>query len=83
MQNHKESLPEGVFSDLLFAKILAFCVITGLLFLLINPIAKKGDIEKVAQYLIEIDWPDEIDCDVDLWVRGPDGKKVSFSRRTI
>lgn len=81
MQNHKDALPEGVFSDLLFAKLLAFIVITGLLFLLVNPIAKKADIEKVAQYIFEVNWPDEIDCDVDLWVRGPDGSKVSFRQK--
>lgn len=35
-----------------------------------------------ASVMVEAFWPDALDCDVDLWVRGPDGTPVGYSNKS-
>lgn len=35
-----------------------------------------------ASVIVEAFWPDDKDCDVDLWVRGPDGVPVGYSNKS-
>ena len=46
--------------------------------ILINPVAKKGDVIKKAEYLITIEWNHTYNDDIDLWVKDPAGNIVSF-----
>lgn len=34
-----------------------------------------------AEYIATVTWADNLDCDVDLWARDPDGVVVSFSNK--
>ena len=50
-------------------------------FLLINPIAKRADIEVKAEFLITVMWPDDLEDDVDTYVEDPVGNLVWFRSR--
>jgi len=80
MKLSKETGASNIFSDMLFTVLFMVIVSFVLAILLINPISKdEGNIIKRAEYFIEMEWPDDIDCDVDLWVQGPDkGKPIHF-----
>ena len=69
------------FTDMLFNMLLGFVFLFIIAFILINPITKKSDAPKKAEYLIVIEWDNDKNDDVDLWVRDPMGNTVSFVTR--
>ena len=69
------------FIDLLFNILIGFVFLFIIAFLLINPIAKKGDVVVPAEILITLTWPDDSVDDIDLWVRSPDGQTVGFLKK--
>ena len=69
------------FVDLLFNILLGFVFLFTVAFLLINPVAKRADIEQPANYMITLTWPDENVSDVDLWVKDPTDNTVFFMHR--
>jgi hypothetical protein len=69
------------FVDLLFNILLGFVFLFVVAFLLINPIAKRADIELPAKYMITMTWPDANVNDIDLWVSDPMNNTVFFVRR--
>jgi hypothetical protein len=62
-------------------------VLTGIIFLFIITTmmiqTKKQDegVKKDAQYIINVEWDPNVDCDVDIWVQDPNGQAVFFNRR--
>ena len=70
------------FTDMLFNMLLGFVFLFIIAFILINPITKKSDAPKKAEYLIVIEWDDDKNDDIDLWVRDPAGNFISFINRT-
>lgn len=69
-------------NDLLFNLLVGFVFLFVVAFLLINPPTKKEDAPKKAEYLIIIEWDENANDDVDLWVRDPNGITVSFTSKT-
>lgn len=69
------------FVDLLFNILLGFVFLFLIAFLLINPVAKKGDIIVPAEYMIILTWPDGNQNDMDVWVKDPLNNIVSFRQR--
>jgi hypothetical protein len=69
-------------NDLLFNLLVGFVFLFIVAFLLINPPTKKEDAPKKAEYLIIIEWEENANDDVDLWVRDPEGITVSFTNKT-
>lgn len=69
------------FVDLLFNILLGFVFLFIVAFMLINPVAKRADIEQPAQYMITMTWPDEDRNDIDLWVKDPVGNTIFFMQR--
>lgn len=67
---------------LTFAKaLLVFCVV---LFLMIAPPKKEEDgIKPKMEYLISISWPIDVDADVDVWMRDPDGNILWYGNKEI
>ena len=61
------------FVDLLFKVLIGFVFLFIVSFLLINPIAKRADIEVKAEFLITVMWPDDLEDDVDTYVEDPVG----------
>jgi len=70
------------FLDTILVIIIFLFVVIWLILQLINPIAKNATIKKAANYLIVMEWDKNINCDVDMWVKGPDGTLVSFVNKT-
>ena len=69
------------FVDLLFNILIGFVFLFIVSFLLINPIAKRADIEVKAEFLITVTWPDNLEDDVDTYVEDPAGNLVWFRSR--
>lgn len=65
--------------DLLINLLTGTVVLFILTTLLIAPVTKNTEgIKKNADYVITMEWPTDIDCDVDLWVRDPQNNIVSY-----
>ncbi len=69
------------FTDLLFNLLVGFVYLFIIAFILINPIQKKQDVPKKAEFMVVIEWPSKFNDDIDLWVKSPDGKTVSFVKK--
>ena len=69
------------FIDFLFILLLAFISMLILALLLINPVTKKSEVERKAEYIIVLEWDNDSQDDVDLWVRNPLKKHVSFKNK--
>lgn len=83
MKMRKDDQTDNIFSDLLFTVLTAIVMILFWAMLLINPIADEGNIRKNAMYVAEMSWPTGLDCDIDLWVQGPDGQHVAFPVKSV
>ncbi|MDE2371250.1 MAG: hypothetical protein KGN16_19935 [Burkholderiales bacterium] len=85
MRRRRRSGPEAEvdpFYDMLFNMLIAFvfCFIVALLAM--NPKAlKAGDVPSKAEYLINVNWPDNNPDDIDTWVQDPAGNLVWFRQR--
>lgn len=69
--------------DLLFNTLVGFVVLFTIAFLLVNPDARKADIETKAEYVITLTWPQTFTSDVDLWVEDPLGNIVFFRAKDL
>jgi len=81
--NFKSNFYANTFTDLLFNILVGIVFLFILALLLINPIAKDATVKKKAEWIIEMTWPKENDCDMDLWVMDPDGNIVSFKKKSV
>lgn len=71
------------FVDLLFNVLMGFVFLFIVAFLMINPVTKQGDVEVPGEYMIIMSWTDTSQDDVDLWVKNPGNKTVSFTARDV
>ena len=69
-------------TDLLFNLVIGFVYLFVIAFILINPVAKKGDVIKKAEYMIVLEWNHDYNDDIDLWVKDPAGNIVSFLQKS-
>lgn len=77
--NHKKFDFRTAYIDLLINLLTGTVVLFILTTLLIAPITQKNEgIKKNADYIISMEWPENIDCDVDMWVRDPLNNIVSY-----
>jgi len=82
MKSSRDDRPEGIFNDLLFTVNCGFLFLLFLAMIMINPIARDATVKKDADYLITMEWDGDTDCDVDLYVKGPDRRVVSFQEKS-
>jgi len=62
-----------------------FVLMTILMMAAMNPPAKPSEAEGVkapGNVIVEIQWPDKLDADVDLWVQGPGDAPVGYSNKS-
>lgn len=84
MKANRKNSGLRVFGD---AMSLLFMAVTGILFLIlviINDTAKKNAEAQNPQgnIIVELYWPDELDTDIDLWVRGEaDNTPVGYNNK--
>jgi hypothetical protein len=69
------------FIDLLFNLLVGFTFMFILAFMLINPIAKKHELDPKAEYLIIMTWDSKSISDVDIWVMDDLDHVVSFRQK--
>lgn len=69
------------FTDLLFNVLLGFTFLFFITILFINPISKLGNVNLKAEYIISVDWKDNLPDDVDIWVEDPNGEVVSYLKK--
>jgi hypothetical protein len=69
------------FTDLLFNALLGFTLLFFISILFMNPIAKLGNINYKAEYIITVSWPQNQPDDIDLWVEDPHGERVSYLQK--
>jgi hypothetical protein len=68
--------------DFLSATLGVFLIVSLMAIALMSVIKKENEgIKKNADYVITMQWPTEIDCDVDLWVRDPQNNIVSYVKK--
>lgn len=67
------------FIDMLFNIIMLFVLLFFAAIMLINPDAKKKDIEAKADMIITMTWPDNSPHDMDLWVLPPDRSVIGYT----
>lgn len=70
------------FVDLLFNLLVGFTSLFVIAFLLINPIAKSGTVDPPVRLMVEMSWDKDSPTDIDLYVKGPDGKVVFYRNKT-
>ena len=80
MKKYTSSL---AFVDFLFILLLAFISMFMLALILINPVTKKTEVERKAEFLITLEWDKKSQDDVDIWVQDPQGQVVSFRNKTV
>jgi len=62
-----------------------FILMTVLMLSLVNPPAKSAETvgeQAPGNVIIEAQWADSLDADVDLWVKAPDDKPVGYSNKS-
>lgn len=69
-----------VFRDVIMLALLGFVTLVVLLLPHLNPpVETVEDISAPGSVVVELRWPDEVDADVDLWVRAPGDDAVGYS----
>ena len=77
--SHRKFDFRTAYIDLLINLLTGTVVLFILTTLLIAPITKNTEgIKKNADYVITLEWPTTVDCDLDLWVRDPQNNIVSY-----
>jgi len=69
------------FIDLLFNITVGLTMLFIIAFLLINPVAKKGDIIVKAEFIITMSWPSSSRDDIDLYLKDPADNMVYFRQK--
>jgi len=69
------------FIDLLFNLLVGFTFMFILAFMLINPIAKKHELDPKAEYLVIMTWDDKSISDIDIWIMDDLDHVVSFRQK--
>lgn len=79
MMSHKKFDFRTAYIDLLINLLTGTVVLFILTTLLIAPITKQNEgIKKNADYIITMEWSENVDCDVDMWVRDPLNNIVAY-----
>ncbi len=71
------------FTDLLFNTLLGFSLLFFISILFMNPIAKLGNINYKAEYIITVTWPDDQPDDIDIWMSDPNQNLLSYRDRDV
>ena len=69
------------FTDLLFNALLGITFLFFIAIMFMNPIAKQGNVQLKAEYMITVSWPDQRPDDVDIWGQDPRGEILSYLRK--
>ena len=68
------------FLDTFMLTLVGITSILAIVILLINPVADRGKIDPITEFMITLTWDELQDSDMDIWVRGPDGTVVGWNK---
>lgn len=71
------------FTDLLFNTLLGFSLLFFISIIFMNPIARLGNVNFKAEYIITVTWPDNQPDDVDIWVQDPNQNLLSYRNSDV
>ena len=81
---HKQFDFRTAFIDFLLnmlAGIIFLFILTSFLIIVdAKKIVSEG-VKKNAELILQVDWPEDLDCDIDTWVLNPQGKYVSYIKK--
>jgi hypothetical protein len=80
-KNHNYHGSNISFIDMLFNIIMVFVLMFFASILMMNPPAKKNEVEVKADTIITMTWPDNSPHDIDLWVKVPEGNPIGYSHK--
>lgn len=71
------------FTDLLFNTLLGFSLLFFISIIFMNPIARMGNVNFKAEYIITVTWPDNQPDDLDIWVQDPNQNLLSYRNSDV
>jgi hypothetical protein len=72
------------FIDMLLSGQMNLFILLIMAMAMINPESdKKGDVDLKAEMFMSVSWTENLDCDVDTWVRAPNGMVLSYLSRDM
>jgi hypothetical protein len=78
---HRQYHSNISFLDLFLNTLLGFVFLFLIAWLLINPESTKKAPQPKAEFLITVNWPDQSDDDIDLWVEDPNENLVYYGKK--
>jgi hypothetical protein len=74
---------DTVFRDVIMLALAGFVAMVILLLPHLNPPGETAEetTQPPGNVIVEVRWPDELDCDVDLWVEAPGDIPVGYSNK--
>ena len=78
MQSHDKYKSTIGFIDILFNILVGFAFLFIVAFLLIKPEAKREDFDRKAEFIVVMEWDEERQDDIDLYVQDPSNTIVHF-----
>lgn len=70
-----------VFRDVIMLALLGFVTVVVLLLPHLNPPTKITDAPQAGNLVVQVHWPDDLNTDVDLWVKAPGDMPVGYSNQ--
>ena len=85
MKKHKREDFDRGWIDVLFTALFSIVVMLAMAAMMLNPkkTQDEGNVRKNADYVIEMEWPGDVNCDVDLWTMDPTGDILYFGNDDI
>ena len=68
--------------DIVFLMAAGFFILFMVALWYVNPIAKLGKIDSKAEFIVNMEWPGNLDADIDMWMMDPNGEIIWFSNKT-
>jgi len=82
LDNLEHSEDGTVFRDVIMLALLGFVTIVILLLPYLNPpVEPTEDINAPGNVVVELRWSDDVDADVDLWVKAPGDRAVGYTNK--
>lgn len=66
------------FTDTIFNLLLGVTLMFFLALILMNPITEDKNVELKAEFIITMEWPENINSDIDLWVLDPNNQATGY-----
>lgn len=77
----REDASGTVFRDAILLSLLGLMLVIVILLQYFNPPTQESTSEPPGNVIVELEWPNELDTDIDLWVQAPKDRSVGYSNK--